>query len=149
MFIQTTTTSSQGTSVLATAVNTSTSTVTSVTVTTTAVTSSTSQLATTDVSTSSQSSSTTGSTTAEASASTESAPISQSSVITDTQDCQNVIAAWEKLGKTHSLNKTDPYACCSNNPLDTTDRYAVDTFDEVKVRQIGKVVCSGEAVIKM
>ena len=60
-------------------------------------------------------------------------------------DCQYVFAAWEKFGKTTTLNKTDPEGCCSLR-YDVSGR---PLFDNSKVAQIGNVGCSGIQVFEM
>ena len=60
-------------------------------------------------------------------------------------DCKYVFAAWEKFGRTTTLNKTDPEGCCSIN----YDANGLITFDESKVSQIGSVKCSGFQVMEM
>ena len=65
-------------------------------------------------------------------------------------DCQYVFGAWEKFGRTTTLNKTDPEGCCSYSH-DIYDPLfgIVSIYDESKEAQIGKVRCSGFQVIEM
>jgi hypothetical protein len=60
-------------------------------------------------------------------------------------DCQYVFGAWEKFGRTTTLNKTDHEGCCSI----TYDANGFDTIDKSKFSQIGGVKCSGFQVIEM
>jgi hypothetical protein len=69
---------------------------------------------------------------------------------TPQNDCQYVFAAWEKFGKTTTLNKTDPEACCSySHDIHDPSAGVVPIYDESKEAQIGRVRCSGLKVVEM
>ena len=70
---------------------------------------------------------------------------------TPQNDCQYVFAAWEKFGRTTTLNKTDADACCSFSHYtpDPSGGGVVAVYDESKEAQIGKVRCSGLKVVEM
>ena len=64
-------------------------------------------------------------------------------------DCANVFAAWEKFGKTTTLNKTDPQGCCTDFISNMNDNIFIANHNRSKSLEIGRISCFGSTVVGM